>query len=172
MEVPMRRVMLVGLAAVLAVGCQSHQTPVRLQGDAVAIASLAGRWTGEYWGGAGGRAGSLAFTLRSGSDSLYGDVTMIDSKGRQLGPADPMNMHQMHVQSAQGLRIDFASIRADSVRGTLERYIAPDCDCVVTSTFFGRVQGDRITGRFETRNAGRVLAEGSWEMKRVGGGTS
>jgi hypothetical protein len=165
----MRHVILVGLAAVLGVGCQSHSTPVRLQGDPVAIASLAGRWTGEYRGGAGGRAGSLAFTLRSGSDSLYGDVTMIDSKGQRLRAADPTNVHQMHVQSAQELRIDFASIQADSVRGTIERYVAPDCDCVVTSTFVGRVQGDRITGRFETRNAGHVLAEGSWEMKRVAG---
>ena len=165
----MRRVMLVGLAALLGVGCQSHQTPVRLQGDPLAIALLAGRWTGEYRGGAAGRAGSLAFTLRSGSDSLYGDVTMIDAKGQQLRHADPMNLHQMHVMSTQALRIEFAVAEADSVRGSLERYIAPDCDCAVTSTFFGRVQGNRITGRFETRNAGRVLAEGSWEMKRVGG---
>ena len=73
----------------------------------------------------------------------------------------------MHVQSTQGLRIDFAAIRADSVRGMLEPYIAPDCSCAVSSTFYGRVQGNRITGRFETRNAGRVLAEGAWEMKRV-----
>jgi hypothetical protein len=164
----MRRVMFVGLAAVLGVACQSHQMPVRLQGDPVAIASLAGRWTGEYRGGAGGRAGSLTFTLRSGSDSLYGDVTMIDSKGQQLRHADPLNLHQMHVVSTQALRIEFAVAEADSVRGTIERYIAPDCDCVVTSTFVGRVQGDRITGRFETRNAGRALADGSWEMKRVG----
>jgi hypothetical protein len=165
----MRRAMLVGLAAILAVGCQSHSMPVRLQGDAVAIASLAGHWAGEYWGGAGGRGGSLAFTLRSGSDSLYGDVTMIDPRGQLLRPADPTNAHQMHAQSAQALRIDFVSLQADSVRGTLEPYIAPDCACAVSSTFFGRVQGNRITGRFETRNAGRVLAEGSWEMKRVSG---
>ena len=37
------------------------------------MARLAGAWTGQYWGGAGGRGGSLAFSLRSGSDSLYGD---------------------------------------------------------------------------------------------------
>jgi hypothetical protein len=163
----MRRAIFSVLAAALVAGCQSHQMPVRLQGDAVAIASLAGRWTGEYWGGGGGRGGSLAFTLRSGSDSLYGDVTMIDPKGQHLRAADPTEAHQMHVQSTQGLRIDFAAIRADSVRGMLEPYIAPDCSCAVSSTFYGRVQGNRITGRFETRNAGRVLAEGSWEMKRV-----
>src|SRR3954469_658456 len=114
-EVPMRRAVLASLAAVLAAGCQSHSMPVRLQGDPSAIASLAGRWTGEYWGGAGGRGGSLTFTLRSGSDSLFGDVTMVDPKGQQLRAADPMEVHRMHVQSAQGLRIDFAAIQADSV---------------------------------------------------------
>jgi hypothetical protein len=164
-----RRAILASLAAFLAVGCQSNSMPVRLQGDPVSIASLAGRWVGEYWNGAGGRGGSLAFTLRSGSDSLYGDVTMVDAKGQQLRAADPTDVHQMHVQSAQGLRIDFATIKADSVRGTLEPYTAPDCSCIVSSTFFGQVKGDRITGRFETRNAGRVLAQGSWEMKRVNG---
>ena|SRR5689334_14352323 len=163
----MRRAILSVLVAALVAGCQSHQMPVRLQGDAIAIASLAGRWTGEYWGGAGGRGGSLTFTLRGGSDSLYGDVTMVDPKGEQLRAADPIEVHRTHVQSTQGLRIDFASIQADSVRGRLEPYIAPDCSCAVNSTFYGRVQGDKITGRFETRNAGRVLAEGSWEMKRV-----
>jgi hypothetical protein len=165
----MRRAILVSLAAMLAVGCTSQSMPVRLQGDPLAIASLAGRWTGEYWGGAAGRGGSLAFTLRAGSDSLFGDVTMVDPKGEQLRAADQMEVHRMHVQSAQGLRIDFAAVQADSVRGTLEPYIGPDCGCIVSSTFFGQVKGDRISGRFETRNAGRILAEGTWEMKRVSG---
>jgi hypothetical protein len=92
---------------------------------------------------------------------------MVDPKGQQLRAAEPMEVHRTHVQSTQDLRIDFARVVADSVRGTLEPYIAPDCSCAVSSTFYGRVQGNRITGRFETRNAGRVLAEGSWEMKRV-----
>ena len=73
----------------------------------------------------------------------------------------------VHARQAQSLRIDFVNVSFGGVRGVLEPYIAPDCSCAVSSTFYGRVQGNRITGRFETRNAGRVLAEGSWEMKRV-----
>ena len=166
----MRRTPLVALAVALAVGCQPvPQTPVPVQGDRTSLARLAGSWTGEYWGGAGGRGGSLAFTLRSGTDSLYGDVTMIDPRGQTIRSADPADTHAQHVRSPQQLRIDFVAVRADSVRGMLEPYIAPDCECSVSTTFFGRVAGDRIAGTFQTRAAGRVQAEGSWEMKRVTG---
>ena len=163
----MRRT-IIGSLAVLLLACRSTpSTPVRLQGEPSAIAKLAGTWAGEYWNGSGGRGGSLAFTLRSGSDSLY--VTMIDPKGQQLRAADPMDVHRMHVQSPQGLRIDFASVQADSVRGVLEPYISPDCECAVSTTFLGRVRADRIDGRFETRSAGRLRAEGKWELKRASG---
>jgi hypothetical protein len=162
------RTTLAALAVLLAVDCGGQSMPVRLQGDPVSIAWLAGSWTGQYWGGASGRGGSLAFELRSGSDSLYGDVTMVGSAGQPLHPADPMEVHRMHVQSAQQLRIDFVAAQADSVRGTLEPYVSPECDCIVTTRFLGHVRGDRITGTFETRSAARVMAVGEWEMRRVG----
>jgi hypothetical protein len=165
----MRRTLLIGFAVALAVGCRTiPQMPVQLQGDPTSIAWLAGSWTGEYWGGAGGRGGSLSFTLRSGTDSLYGDVTMIDPHGQLLRPADPMDVHALHVRSVQQLHIDVVRVEADSIRGTLEPYVAPDCDCTVTTIFTGRVAGDRITGSFTSRAGGRVRAEGLWEMKRVG----
>ena len=165
----MRRTVFVGCAVAIVVACQSApQLPVQLQGDPTSLARLAGSWSGSYWGGAEGRGGSLSFTLRSGSDSLYGDVTMVDPRGHTIRAADRSDVHAMHVGSAQQLRIDFAAIRADSVRGVLEPYVAPDCECTVITTFLGQVRGDGIKGTFQTRNAGRVQAEGSWEMKRTG----
>jgi len=165
----MRRVIVGSLAIALAAGCRSMPaTPVLLQGSPVAIARLAGTWVGEYWGGAAGRGGSLSFSLRAGSDSLFGDVTMVDPHGQQLRPADPMGVHRTHVQSSQYLRIDIVMAQGDSVRGVLEPYISPDCECTVSTTFFGAVKGDQIAGRFETRNRGEVRAAGSWELKRVG----
>jgi hypothetical protein len=167
----MRRPLLAALAVVFAAGCSHTQSaPVRLQGDPVSIAWLAGSWTGEYWGGAGGRGGSLAFKLRSGSDSLYGDVVMVGSAGQPLIAADPADVHRLHVQSAQQLRIDFVAARADSVRGTLEPYLSPLCECVVGTTFMGLVRGDQISGTFETRSGGRVISVGEWAMQRVGDG--
>ena len=165
----MRRTFLGGLAVALAVGCRTvPQMPVQLQGDPTSIAWLAGSWSGQYWGGAGGRGGSLSFLLRSGTDSLYGDVTMLDPHGQQLRPADPRDVHALHVHSPQQLRIDVIRVQADSIRGVLEPYVAPDCECTVTTTFTGRVVGDRITGSFQSRAGGRVRAEGSWEMTRTG----
>jgi len=165
----MHRLLTGALAVALITGCSStSQTPVRLQGDPASMARLAGAWTGQYWGASGGRGGSLAFSLRSGTDSLYGDVTMIDSRGQHIRAADPTGEHAMHVRSPQQLRIDFVAIRADSVRGVLEPYVAPDCECTVSTTFLGHVRGNEIKGTFQTRNAGRVQAEGAWEMKRAG----
>jgi hypothetical protein len=164
----MRRALIGWFALVAVVGCLTTPSPpVRLQGDVRSISGLAGSWTGEYWGGSGGRGGSLSFSLRSGSDSLFGDVTMVDPRGQTLRSADPTDVHAMHATSAQQLRIDFVAAQGDSIRGTLEPYIAPDCECTVNTTFFGQVRSDKITGTFQTRSAGRVRAEGSWEMRRV-----
>jgi len=111
----MRFTHLGGLAIAFTVACRTvPQMPVQLQGDPLSIAWLAGSWTGEYWGGAGGRGGSLSFTLRSGTDSLYGDVTMVDPHGQQLHAADAMDVHARHVRSPQQLRIDV--VRADATR--------------------------------------------------------
>ena len=164
----MRRV-IVGTLVLLLAGCRATPAvPVQLQGEPSAIARLAGTWVGEYRNGAGARAGWLDFSLRTGSDSLYGDVTMVDPRGQQLRAADPMETHRMHVQSPTRLRIDLVIVQGDSVGGVLEPYISPDCDCAVSTTFFGRVSGNRIEGRFETRNAGRLRAEGKWELERKG----
>jgi hypothetical protein len=92
---------------------------------------------------------------------------MVDPRGQTLRSADPTDVHAMHATSAQQLRIDFVAAQGDSIRGTLEPYIAPDCECTVNTTFFGQVRSDKIAGTFQTRSAGRVRAEGSWEMRRV-----
>ncbi|MEO8563347.1 MAG: hypothetical protein ABI601_14785 [bacterium] len=155
------------LALLSAAGCQSQQfMPVQLQGDPLSISSLAGMWVGEYWGAAAGRGGSLTFTLRSGSDSLYGDVTMVDPAGQAIRAADTPDAHRTHMGASQQLRIDFVAVHADSVRGTLEPYVAPDCQCIVSTTFVGQMRGSEMKGTFATSNAGRVRAEGTWEMHR------
>jgi len=164
----MRRSSLACLMVVVAIGCRTLSVPVHVEGDPVSIAWLAGSWTGEYWGGSAARSGSLEFTLRRGTDSLYGDVAMVGSTGQPLRPADPMDIHRSHVQAPQRLRIDFVAVHADVIEGILEPYVSPDCECIVATTFVGQVRGDAINGTFATRNAGRVIAEGRWEMRRVG----
>ena len=164
----MRSPAISSLTAALVLGCTVQKTPVRLQGDPTSFSSLAGSWSGQYWGASGGRGGSLTFTLRAGSDSLYGDVAMVDPRGQVIRAADPEEVHRRHVASPQQLRIDFVAVHADSVRGMLEPYVSPDCDCSATTTFVGAVKEDRIDGSFTTRAGGRELAQGRWEMKRTG----
>jgi hypothetical protein len=164
----LHRTLPIGLI-VLAAACSSQSTPVRLQGDPGSIASLAGTWAGQYWGAGSSRGGALTFTLRSGSDSLYGDVTMLDVAGQPVVAADQGDVHRTHVSSPQQLRIDFVAVKGDSIRGTLEPYTSPDCSCVVGATFVGQVRSGEIKGTYETRNAGRVHGQGRWEMKRTGG---
>lgn len=158
-----------GMGMLLALACSSQPlSSVRLQGDPRSIASLAGRWGGEYWGASAGRRGSLSFEVRPGTDTLYGDVTLMDALGNMVRPADPADVHRLHVRAPQLLRIEFVMASQDSLRGVLEPYVSPDCDCVVTTSFAGALDKDRITGTFETRSASvGVLAHGFWRMERA-----
>lgn len=161
------KALLGGLALALTLGCSSQVASVRLQGDPMSIASLAGQWGGEYWGATGGRRGTLSFELRPGTDTLYGDVMMIDQLGNTLRPADAADLHRQHVHSTQLLRIEFVMASRDSVRGMLEPYVSPECDCTVTTNFAGALEKDHLTGTFETRNTSvGVLARGFWQMAR------
>jgi hypothetical protein len=92
---------------------------------------------------------------------------MVDPRGQMIRAADPAEVHRLHVASPQQLRIDFVAVQADSVRGTLEPYVAPDCECTATTTFVGAVNGDRIDGTFVTRSGRREMAQGRWEMKHT-----
>jgi hypothetical protein len=157
-----------GLGMLLALACSSQLSSVRLQGDPRSIASLAGRWGGEYWGASGGRRGSLSFELRPGTDTLYGDVSMMDLFGNTVRPADPADVHRLHGGAPLLLRIEFVMASQDSLRGVLEPYVSPDCDCTVTTSFAGALAEDKINGTFETRSASiGVLAHGFWRMERA-----
>jgi hypothetical protein len=162
------RTVLTCLAIVLFGGCRSQNLPVKLQGEPAAVAWLAGDWSGEYWGGQSGRAGTISFFLAPGTDSAYGDVSMVSPVGGPVVAADAMDQHRLHVRATQSLRIDFVNVAAGTVRGTLEPYISPDCDCIVSTTFTGSLSGDVIAGTFVTRGAAGLLSEGFWKVARRG----
>lgn len=159
---------LCSLATILLAGCAMRSTPVLLQGDPVAIAWLGGAWEGEYQGTTSGRRGSLSFYLPSGTDSLVGDVLMVDPAGRAIQAADRAEEHQIHARSMQLLRIEVVIARGDTLRGVMEPYVAPDCGCVVSTTFVGRVAGDEIRGTFESLGSAGYRAEGVWWVTRTG----
>lgn len=158
-----------GFAVVLAfvVACRYQPAPVPISGERASVASLAGRWVGEYRGHESGRIGNIVFTIRVTGDSAFGDVMMFQP-GLQLAypPADSPVDHARHAASPELLAIRFVSITTDVVSGELEPYVAPDCECTVRTTFIGRVRGDTVAGTFETRAPGLPLQTGRWQMMR------
>ena len=52
------------------------------------------------------------------------------------------------------------------MEGSLEPYVAPDCNCVVTTVFRGTVAGNQIQGDFVTRGESGLRQEGRWSVTR------
>jgi len=154
------------LAGLAAAGCRYRPEPIPIQGERAEIARLAGTWVGEYTGTVSGRTGSITFVLKAGTDSAFGDVLMIPTGNRNaLMPADNPVDHRSHAGSPQVLRVSFVSVVSGRVFGTLEPYIAPDCECIVRTTFDGAVGGDAVEGTFVTRARG-FEQTGRWRVMR------
>jgi hypothetical protein len=165
-----------GVAAVLlGVGaCAYHPPAVPVTGSRAALDALAGTWEGEYSSDATGRSGSIRFTLRAATDSAFGEVLMVPAGatrpltragvegGARSDQASP-------AASAAVLTIRFVSAEGGTVAGSLDPYRAPDCDCILTTHFTGRRDGERITGTFVT--TGDPVHErltGRWQVTRQG----
>lgn len=161
-------VRLVVLSLVLVGGCTYAGTPVPLRGRAADIAALAGRWDGEFFSDDSRRGGSLTFTIRTETDTAFGDVILTPSSTVPVIAADARDpIHLRHSRAPEVLRITFVTVRDSMVQGALEPYIAPDCECVVVTEFLGTVTGDVIEGRYDTRGPG-VRQVGRWSMRRTG----
>lgn len=161
----MRHLIVTSLFALFA-GCASRPDPVPISGSSSAIGALAGTWLGQYEGRESGRSGSITFIISASGDSAFGDVVMVsDPNLGTIRPVHSAEEHMTHVRSAQALRIDFVAVAGGSVTGTLEPYIAPDCNCRVTTTFTGRHSGNAIEGTFVTRGPS-FEQHGTWRVVR------
>ena len=164
----MTRLTIIGAAALLVGGCHFQPTPVPMSGNLSSISALAGEWVGTYRGIETGRTGSITFSIRANADSAFGDVLMDAPPGvPAIQPADAPAVHQLHARSPKFLAIRFVDIYGGDVEGALEPYVAPDCDCTVTTRFTGHVYGDTIRGTFTTR--GRLIGTqaGVWTVTRA-----
>jgi hypothetical protein len=153
------------------VACRYNPTPVPLQAAPADIASLAGRWEGTYEGRESGRSGNIVFIVKAGKDTAYGDVLMFaESAGRiqRVIAADvSTGEHVHHSPSSDLLRVSFVSVHDGTVEGALEPYIAPDCNCTVTTIFRGAVEGNSIRGEYLTTGHYGVRQTGKWSVKRT-----
>jgi hypothetical protein len=146
--------------------CRYQPSPVTLRGSAPEIAALAGEWGGEYSGAQSGRSGSISLRITAGGDTAYGDVVMVSNTGQQLVAAHAQREHLAHARSADVLRISFVRVAQGQVTGVLEPYVAPDCQCRVTTSFTGTVQGDVIEGTFATHASEGLEQSGRWRVTR------
>ncbi len=152
---------------VLLSACRFHPAPVPLVGHAASIADIAGEWNGSYTGTDTRRSGRIWFRVVRDADSAFGEVRM-DAFDPLLVvvAADDPRTHQTHARAPQFLAIRFVAVLGGEVGGQLEPYRAPDCSCVVTTYFSGRVRGDTISGTFQTKLPGVALQSGTWTVVR------
>jgi hypothetical protein len=157
-----------GVTAMLALAaCRYTPSTVPMEGSPRDIARLAGTWDGEYSSVASGRTGSITFTIAAGKDTALGDVVMIPEHGQPLHAADAETWkHREHARSSELLRVTLIRVDGGVLRGELEPYIAPDCQCHVTTVFRGGLNGDKIDGQYVTRAAGGLVQEGRWSVTR------
>lgn len=152
--------------------CQGPQPPVPVLGE---IEVLAGRWEGEYGSRESGRAGSILFTLQAGTDTAHGDVLMVP-RAWDLPPqpraGDPDAMDVRRDRPPQALPIAFVRAVGDVVEGRLEPYRDPDCGCVLTTVFMGKlVNPATFEGTFTSiHGSGDRTVRGWWRVTRRAGG--
>jgi len=162
------RLMVLAAIAALAFGCRYRPAPVPMLGVHTDVEQLAGDWDGEYSNPDSHRTGSIVFSITAHGDSAFGDVLMRVLAGEVAPrPVDLLSGHSQHARSAELLAIKFVNVAGGSVQGELEPYIAPDCDCVARTTFYGRLDGDVIRGTFVTSTDRGPPQRGEWWVRRV-----
>jgi hypothetical protein len=156
----------------LLAGCAPLRQPatIPVQGSEEGLRVLAGDWRGEY-ANSEGRVGTITFSLEADEMSAKGDVFMIPPRRPDPTGVDVSEPAEGGPPpGARHLHIEFVRVEEDdrTIRGTLEPYIDPLCDCAVTTVFEGRIEADRIEGTFVTRRGeGRPTANGRWRVERT-----
>jgi len=155
-------------------GCASTPPPpVAVTGEETALAALDGEWSGDYWSGSTGRRGTIRFRMRSEASAASGDVWMSPSPHERAATDPGSGSLLPPTGAAEPLQIRFVRVGAEGVvSGTMEPYRDPDCDCMVSTTFHGTIEGDIIRGTYTTRGP-RTHREtgGQWQARRVAPGS-
>jgi hypothetical protein len=159
---PSHVVLIAALAA-----CATNPAPVPVVADQTDMSLLSGEWDGEYSSASTGRTGSISFSLVAGHDTASGDVVMVPRGVDQPNPTDRQTGAQLLARAPQVLRISFVRVVGANVSGTIEPYRAPDCDCVLSTTFIGQVRGDTVEGTFSTTGGFADSPQsGRWKVTR------
>jgi hypothetical protein len=127
------------------------------------VSALVGKWVGEYSSTETGRSGSIVIEFKSGGKVARGDVLM-QPKG--YSATEPQGSDPLKTMP-QVLQISFVNVEGGAVKGTMDPYTDPSCNCQVDTTFVGRVVGDTIEGTFSTTPSGQnAPTAGRWKVTR------
>ena len=125
--------------------------------------ALVGKWIGDYSSTETGRSGSIILEFKSGGKVARGDILMQPKGYSATAPqgADPLKT------MPQVLQISFVNVEGGAVKGTIDPYVDPGCDCQVDTTFVGKITGDTIEGTFSTTPSGQgAPTAGRWKVTR------
>ena len=150
-----------GISALSA--CSGSKVPVI--GDEESIQNLAGNWKGTYTNSITGGSGFIEFNLKAGTDSAKGNVIM--TPGESTRPYEPANERNEPYSEPRSLIISFVRVTGGFVSGMLDKYLAPECDCVMETSFTGKLEGNKIKGTFKTVNTETGNSStGKWEVEK------
>lgn len=164
----MRRLFVSALAVGLLSACASVTAKVPIVGPVPSVADLVGAWVGTYSSEATGRSGIIVFRLNAVDDTAEGSVHMDADP-----PRDNMGGSRYSVekppQPSIPLFIRFVVVKDGEVVGVLEPYKDPACGCTLTTTFYGRLDGEEIKGTFRSDGDGihHLPANGNWSVTRI-----
>lgn len=128
---------------------------------------LAGVWEGTYESRETGRVGSVTFALSAEGDSAVGEVVMVPRGTAVTVQPSGERWRWEGVEGPQVLTIRFVRLGAAEVVGELDPYLDPDCGCTLQTTFRGEVEGDVVSGTFESSAPDPAYdAEGTWRVAR------
>ncbi|MDQ2670740.1 MAG: hypothetical protein M3Y31_08920 [Gemmatimonadota bacterium] len=156
------------LALPFALACAGNPDPVPVAGSVEDLSRMTGEWTGEYGSAQTGRSGSIVFRLEAGRDTAAGDVVMVPTGSAQaLHPAHGPDVAESAMASNQLLQIRFVRVEGGRVSGALQPYHEPGCDCDLHTTFTGRLEGDSVTGTYQSAGPqGDRRTSGWWRIVR------
>ena len=155
-----RPTLIIAALAASTVACATKPPGIALTSSDFDLQPLVGVWRGDYSNPQTGRRGTIAFSLRAGESFASGNVVMIPKPDSLLTAEERELASDVPSTGRSVIPIHFIRKEGGSLNGTLDPYRAPDCDCIVTTTF---------QGTFTTvpSKAGTSITSGTWRVTRV-----
>jgi len=165
-----RTTLIIAALAASTIACARKPPGIALTSSDFDLKPLVGVWRGDYSNPQTGRKGTIAFSLRAGESFASGNVIMIPKPDSLLTPEERELASDVPSTGRSVIPIHFIRKEGGNLNGTLDPYRAPDCDCVVTTTFQGSFADERtIHGTFTTvpSKAGSAITSGTRRVVRV-----